>query len=369
MSENIELDEVCEGATRLLVPRSRTEKGPGTIQGSVFYNRQMSFNRDISVMFFSSPQVKVRTALDAMSATGARAVRIMNEARPETEFHVNDWDGRAADVIERNLALNGIVNGKARNEDLRCLLAKETFDYIDLDPFGTPVPYLHAALQGLRRNGILALTATDTAPLAGTHAKKCVRRYQARPCRCIFGHEVGLRILIGYVARQAAMFDRGTIPLLCFYADHYFRLYLRMPETAESADESLKNLGYLHFDRESHDREVGPWPKDRGWAGPLWTGDICDKGLLECMSVEESLAERSRCDKYLQLWKEELSVPYFFENNELSSHLKRSPVRLASLMEEISHHGKVSRTHFSPTGFKTDLTYPDVANIYLNMSG
>ncbi len=125
---------------------------------------------------------------------------------------------RAAEVIERNLALNGIDKGKARNEDLRCLLAKETFDYIDLDPFGTPVPYLHAAFHGLRRNGILAITATDTAPLAGTHAKKCLRRYQARPCRCVFGHEVGLRILIGYVARQAAMFDRGTVAsavLLC----------------------------------------------------------------------------------------------------------------------------------------------------------
>ncbi len=59
MSEEIELDEVMEGGTRLLVPRSRTEKGPGTIQGSVFYNRQMSFNRDVSVMFFSSPMVKV----------------------------------------------------------------------------------------------------------------------------------------------------------------------------------------------------------------------------------------------------------------------------------------------------------------------
>ena len=87
------------------------------------------------------------------------------------------------------------------------------------------------------------------------------------------------------------------------------------------------------------------------------------------MSVGENLAERSRCEKYLQIWREELSVPYFFENNELSSHLKRSPIRLASLMEEISLHGKVSRTHFSPTGFKTDLPYADVAKIYLSMDG
>jgi tRNA (guanine26-N2/guanine27-N2)-dimethyltransferase len=87
------------------------------------------------------------------------------------------------------------------------------------------------------------------------------------------------------------------------------------------------------------------------------------------MSDGENLAERTRFEKYLHIWREELSVPYFFENNELSSHLKRSPVRLASLIEEISRHGKVSRTHFSPTGFKTDLPYAEVARIYLSMDG
>lgn len=363
----MELDEVIEGGTRLLVPRSRTERGPGTIQGSVFYNRQMSFNRDVSVLFFTSPMIRPRRALDAMSATGARAVRIMNEARPDIEFHANDWDPEAAKVIASNIEKNGTDRCIARNEDLRCLLAKETFDYIDLDPFGTPVPYLHSAFIGLRRNGILAITATDTASLAGTHVKKCLRRYQARPCRCEFGHEVGLRILLGYVARQAAMFDRGVEPLLCFYADHYFRLYVRLRETAESADATLDKLGYLLFDRKSHERVVAPWPTDRSWAGPLWTGDLFDRDVLASMTVGETLAERRRCDKYLQLWREELSVPYFYENNELSSHLGRSPVRMSVLLDELSHHGKVSRTHFSPTGFKSELTYAEVSEIYLSM--
>ena len=65
------------------------------------------------------------------------------------------------------------------NNDLRCQLAQEYYDYVDLDPFGTPVEFIPAALQALKRNGILAITATDTAPLAGTQAKKCVRRYGA----------------------------------------------------------------------------------------------------------------------------------------------------------------------------------------------
>jgi len=246
-------------------------------------------------------------------------------------------------------------------------LAKETFDYIDLDPFGTPVPFLHSAFQALRRNGILAITATDTASLAGTYPKKCLRRYQARPCRCVFGHEIGLRVLLGYIARQAAMFDRGTEPLLCFYADHYFRLYVRMPQSAGAADEALQSIGYLNFDKDTHERVVASWPTLQSWAGPLWTGDLCDHDLLASMAVSGTLAEGRRCEKYLQLWREELSVPFFYENNELSSHLGRSPVRLATLLEELSRHGKVSRTHFSPTGFKSELSYSEVSGIYLSM--
>jgi len=360
------LEKVIEGRTELLVPEARTESGPGKKQGRVFYNHQMAFNRDVSVIFFSHPDVKPNRALDAMSATGARAIRIMNEARPSTEFHINDWEKESVEVIRQNIELNGLQNCVARNEDLRCLLAGDKFDYIDLDPFGTPVPYLHPAIQGLRRNGILAITATDTAPLAGTHAKKCVRRYQARPLRCIFGHEVGLRILIGYVARQAAMFDRGVEPLLCFYADHYMRLYVRMPETAESADDTLEKLGYLRFDRETHERTVSKdWEK--GMSGPLWLGPIIDHDFAQKLELVDGLAQRNRCEKYLNLWKNELDVPYFYENNELSSEIGCSPLRLDRLLEGMADIGRVSKTHFSPTGFKSDQPYQKVRERYIQL--
>ena len=37
------------------------------------------------------------------------------------------------------------------------------FDYIDIDPFGSPNPFLAAAIGRITRNGIVAVTATDTA--------------------------------------------------------------------------------------------------------------------------------------------------------------------------------------------------------------
>ena len=41
--------------------------------------------------------------------------------------------------------------------------------------------------------------------------------------------------------------------------------------------------------------------------------------------MDDGLANRSRCEKYLSLWREELDVPYFFENDELASMMNKSP--------------------------------------------
>jgi tRNA (guanine26-N2/guanine27-N2)-dimethyltransferase len=353
-----------EGGTDIYIPVNHTESGPGKIQGRVFYNRQMSFNRDVSVMFFSSDQVTARTAIDAMSATGVRALRIAKEARPDIHFDICDRDQVAAEFITENIALNGLENCTAINNDLRCQLAREYYDYVDLDPFGTPVDFIPAALQALKRNGILAITATDTAPLAGAQSKKCVRRYGAMPCRGEFCHEAGLRILIGYVAREAAKLDKGTVPMLCFYADHYMRLYLRMPQSAYHADAALEQIGFLQYDRTTHERtisSVARTPKD---CGPMWLGPLADKDFLNSMKIPDSLAEKERCTKYMELWKEELDVPYYYENNELSSVAKLSPPRREVLLERMKDIGAASRTHFSPTGFKSDRSFEEILAAY-----
>jgi tRNA (guanine26-N2/guanine27-N2)-dimethyltransferase len=302
-----------------------------------------------------------------MAATGARGVRLANEAPGRMEVVINDKDPRAYEYIRANIELNSLDRCTAVHQDLRCHLAGNVYDYIDIDPFGTPVPFVQASLQGLKRNGILAVTATDTAPLAGTHAKKCARRYMARPLRNVFGHETGLRILVGYLAREAAQLDKGVRPLLCFYADHYFRCFLQLPESAASADESLSYLGYLEYDPSTHERSWGSGHTPTA-AGPLWLGPLHDRALLAGMEAGEDLAQGPRCAKYLDLWRSELDVPFFYENNDLSSLLRISPPALDQVVERLGREGKASKTHFSPTGFKTDLGLEDLRRAYLDMS-
>jgi len=355
--------QIVEGLTKLVVPLVHSAGGPGKRQGRVFYNEQMAFNRDLTVMVFSALDFTGKEALDSMAGTGARGVRVSNEVRGDFKFYVNDKDGEAFHYIQKNIDLNDLDDCLAMSSDMRCLLSEHAFDYIDVDPFGTPVPYVSAAIQGCKRKGILGITATDTAPLAGTHSKKCVRRYGARPVRCPFGHELGLRILMGYMARKAAELDKGIKPMLCFYADHYFRMYLRLPEGAGEADKSLGQLGYVQYDPETGTRGYSLDHDPTGSYGPIWGGPLYDRAVLDSMEVSDGLAERARCEKYLALWREEMEVPYFYDNDELASLLHASPPPMSRLLEKIREVGRASRTHFSPTGFKTDLTLAELMGI------
>ena len=350
---------ITEGGTDLIVPETHSLRGPGKRVGSVFYNRQMAFNRDISVMFTSAAELKGK-ALDAMGATGARGVRMANESPGDYVLTINDRSEESADYISRNIELNSLQNCEATNMDLRCLLAERTFNYVDLDPFGSPVPFIHAAIQGTRRKGILAITATDTAPLSGAHRKKCERRYGARPLRGTLCHESGLRILLGHVVRELAKFDRGMEPMLCFYADHYFRAYLRLTEGAGEADRCLRRLGYMSFDEGTLERGLVPEGDHRHVHGPMWGGPLFDKDLVDNMEVPATVQEGRRCEKYLGLWKEELDIPYFYTLNEVASHLRMSPPRMDMALEKLREAGRASRTHITPEGFRTDVSLKDM---------
>jgi len=355
--------KILEGATELLVPEIHSERGPGKRIGRVFFNDQMAFNRDVSVMLLAAyPQAK--SALDAMASTGSRAVRIAHEARPDLEVVANDRDPVAVKYIEANVELNSSENVEACNDDLRCLLARRVFDYIDLDPFGTPVPFVPSIMQGLKRHGVAGITATDTAPLAGTYPRKCSRRYGSHSMRSPFGHESGVRILIAHIAREAAKEDRGLECLLSFYADHYMRTYIRVREGGAEADAALAQLGYIDYDRETGERKVSFERTSSRSIGPLWLGPLHDRGLLSCMSAGENIHTRTRCAKYLELWRNELDVPFFYENDEIASMLKVSPQRLDAVLGALGSSGRVSRTHFSPTGIRTDLALRDLLDIY-----
>lgn len=357
---------IREGETDILVPLQHSVHGPGKIQGTVFFNEQMAFNRDVSIMLLRALDRPLEVC-DAMTATGSRAVRIANEV-PDTHVVANDVNPGSIPYIEENIRINGLDNCEPSLRNMHALLAERGFDYVDLDPFGSPAPFVQSCIIGCRKNGVLAITATDTAPLAGAHAPKCRRRYQSEPIRGFMCHEGGLRILMCSIARELAKFDRGMRPLLSFYADHYFRTYVQVTEGAAKADETLASLGYMHYDMATMERSTSRLPDDDHRLGPFWLGPLHDPYVLSRMSAE-GMADQRRCVKYLDLWRNELDDQVFvYDMSELSSHLKMSPPRIDDFVEFLNGHGRASKSHVSPTSFKTDIPLDELCALYREFS-
>jgi len=355
--------EIIEGETRLIVPSEHSKGGPGKITGSVFFNEQMAFNRDVSVMFLRALNNDV-TVADAMAATGSRAVRIANEVTNAREVTANDVNPASLEFINRNIELNCLTNCRASNKDLHILLSENSYDYVDIDPFGSPTHFIQSAIRGCKKNGILAITATDTAPLAGAHRAKCERRYRSRPIRGPMCHEMGLRILMCSLAKELAKFDRGMEPMLSFYADHYFRTYVRVTEGAKNADKTLSKLIFMSYDKNTMERSYSfDMDVDHRY-GPFWGGNLHSSAHLNHMSPD-STAKEKRCAKMLDIWRNELdTVPYIYDISEFSSFLKLSPPPIDDFIDSLNTIGNASKSHMFPTSFKTDLDLKDIISIY-----
>jgi len=358
--------KIKEGGTEFFVPDDFSSGGPGKKTGDVFFNKQMAFSRDVSVMFLRSLN-RDMTAVDSMAATGSRALRIANEVKGMT-VTANDRDPKAYDCILKNIELNGLTNCVASNRDMNALLAENRYDYVDVDPFGSPIPFIDSAVRGCAKNGIIAITATDTAPLAGAHRAKCERRYGSRPLRGPMCHESGLRILISSLARELAKFDRGMIPMLSFYADHYFRTYVRVTEGAGNADETLSDLVYVAYDNKTLERSVSREYDKEHVYGPMWGGTLHDKNIVTKMSAD-GMQDEKRCAKMLSVWSEELDhIPFSYDVSEVASFTKVLSPKMDVLIDTLNQYGKTSRSHTSPTAFRTELCLKDMLKAFAEAS-
>ena len=154
-------------------------KGEISSKLEVFYNPMMELNRSVSVWLVK--KLKPKAICCPMVASGVRPIRLALEAGAKN-ITANDASRTAFDFMVRNFARNN-VKIEAFNLPMRQLLEGRRFDYIDIDPFGTPSYYIRPALGSLNEDGILALTATDTSCLCGRYIKACERKYSARPLR------------------------------------------------------------------------------------------------------------------------------------------------------------------------------------------
>ncbi|HIH96277.1 MAG TPA: tRNA (guanine(10)-N(2))-dimethyltransferase [Thermoplasmata archaeon] len=367
---------VEEGKTRLFLPELLASRLGPAKRKIIFYNPAMEFNRDLSILLLQVLIAKEKRRLrilDGLAGSGARGVRIAKEVEGEFEVFVNDRNEEAWGVIKKNIALNRVSNAFPLNKNLNQLLNEEKFDYIDIDPFGSPVGFVDNAFWGARREAVMGITATDLAVLCGRYPKACLRRYGAQPLRCSSMHELGLRILIGFIARSAMKYDLGIKLLLSYFEGHHFRTYFRIEKGVKKANNNLENLGWIEKLEEGYEVHKEPTGiNSKRHAGPLWTGKIRDQELVEMMLEalpSKSLKTKNKIERMLKLFLEEneVSTPFFYRTDELASLFHCSAPPLGRTIISIRERGyRASRTHFNPTGIKTDAPLKSIRKLFIS---
>ncbi|MGE5831794.1 MAG: tRNA (guanine(10)-N(2))-dimethyltransferase [Methanomicrobiales archaeon] len=357
----MDLVQVTEGGTEFLVPVQDPDCTFPPGSSPVFFNPRMALSRDATVLLLRG--ISPGSYLDAMGATGARGIRVARECGiPVT---INDRDSLAVELIRRNAAHAG-VSIEVTQCDVNVLLSSRRFDAVDLDPFGTPSPFVDAAARSAKR--YLFVTATDTAPLCGAHGPAGARRYFAHPVNNEYHRETGLRTLLGFVVRETVKYDRGLEPLLCFTREHAVRLHLRVRPGARAADDALGRIGFiLQCDRCFHREEMAglippcgkcPCGGSLVPVGPLWLGAINDPGILSGMLDRlptMPLAGGDALFRLLSLLRDELPTSSHYDYHRMAKALHCSPPPMDALLRRIGDAGyRVSRAHYSGTAVKTD---------------
>ncbi|KAG0632908.1 N2,N2-dimethylguanosine tRNA methyltransferase-domain-containing protein [Tuber brumale] len=381
------------------------------------------------------------TILDALSATGLRALRYALEIPFVTHTTSNDLDPSASQFIRRNIQFNKThttktidpaltpdaamskiqvetanathhmysvlsppkpqteaeyANGKSRERHF------SKYDVIDLDPFGTAVPFLDAAVQAVSDGGLLCITCTDAGVWASMgYSEKCFSLYGGVPIKGEWSHEAGLRLILYATATAAARYGCSIEPLLSLSIDFYARVFVRVckspQEVKKLASTSMivyncdsgcgswrtQSLGkrkeeknkngngtYLKFGLAMAPTTCPECP-DCGFTmhlgGPMWSGPMHSPTfithLLSVLPAQppEIYQTLPRITGMLQTALEESTLPnspFFFVTNRLARTLHCEAPPLAAFRGALMRLGyTVVRSHCKPTSVKTDAPW------------
>jgi tRNA (guanine26-N2/guanine27-N2)-dimethyltransferase len=359
---------VTEGSVEIEVPE-QPEDGVGE---GVFYNPVQELNRDLTIATLRAARERFEYADSYLDATAASGIRGVRSAADGWDVTLCDRDEEAVDLCRSNLDRNGL-SGDVRHRNANALMHEERFDVVDLDPFGTPIPFADAASQSAI--DLLCVTATDTAPLCGAHFESGVRSYSAVPRNTEYHQEMGVRILLGAMARTAARYDRAVTPLLTHATKHYVRTYLALADGATVANEALEELGHVHHCQRclwrTYDTGLLADPpaacpncgEHLQTAGPLWLGAVHDDEFVEQVgeAVTEEMGAAEQARDLTETLAAELAIPTHYDQHRLTKRWGTGATAMDDFLEMLREAGyAASRTHYGGTTFKTDADVTEI---------
>lgn len=380
---------VYEGKAKLIIPkRALFVREDGVYEPAwapVFYNPDAVVSRDFTSLatnvFFGS---KGFFFVDLLAGTGVRGVRLALET--EGYGLINDVDPIAYHYCRRNVYLNNLEDAlSVFMDEANSLMNKLTFsgvavDYVDVDPYGSPVPYLDSVFKPLSKEALIGVTATDTAPLTCSHHKKTLYRYNVRCFKTDFNKELGLRILVFTVSLKGASLGYMVKPLLSIAYRHYYRVFFAVKRSGSEAYDSFNQCrGYLWYCKSTLERG---FVKDVNEArdfkcmdgsqpllmGPIWICSIGDSGFVsKTLELKKGFQHISgETWRIASILAEEYNVntPYI-RYDEFFSLCRKNMVQITRFIEVLRDHGfKAYRTHMDARGVRTDADIPTIYDIF-----
>lgn len=373
-----EFVEITEGQTKLLVPGlSLTAKVPP--KTPAFFNPSAKLNRDLSILAYRAflPRLAEKTFADGFTGIGARALRVAVEVPEIQQVYGNDVNPTAIETAKSAAALNSVSDKCRFSVDEVCKFLQkgneigERFGIVDLDPFGTPARHIDCVLRSVLDDGLISITATDTAVLCGVYPEVCLRRYYGRPLNNDYGNETALRLLTSLIALTASRLELAIKPIFAHAAMQYLRVYAAVSVSSSEANNVYDNIGYtmhcFQCGNRTCTREFDGNKKcelcqtKMKVGGQLWTSPLHDPDFVKTMSTGAEKQNKKLLDAAL----EEIDVPYYFRADEISSRLKTHPQSLSKIIEKLQSSGfKASRTPFNPGAFKTDARIDQILQVF-----
>uniref|UniRef100_A0A7J2THA0 tRNA (guanine(26)-N(2))-dimethyltransferase n=1 Tax=Archaeoglobus fulgidus TaxID=2234 RepID=A0A7J2THA0_ARCFL len=325
-----------------------------------FYNPRMQFCRDLDMLVFSA--IGKHQILDALSATGVRGIRAMLEAGCQAVF--NDANPRAVENIRKNLEINNL-DAEVFCLDASILTRIRKFEHVDIDPFGSPANFIESACV---HSKYLSVTATDLEALC-CKTSAGLKKYSAFVLKTDVPHEIGLRVLIGFIARVALKFEKAIYPLVSWAKEHYYRVHLRIKRSNSEATKTLEKIGQIAFCRRCLKKDViklgetaeickcGEKPVI---IGPLWLAELKD---AEFVKKVVSLADGKHRDFLIKI-QNEVDYPTAYSIPKICSTISKPVPPISQVVEKLKKAGyAASVAHYCGYCVKTDAGIEKILEI------
>ena len=349
MERKNQFNTLSEGSIRIMAPDNFFIKGPGT-RTAGFYNLDQKLNRDITISFLRT--VKPRIALDAFGGTGIRGLRINREAGIKTV--ISEINKKSFEYIKTNRELNG-SDVEVYNKTFQAVLNDFLFDYIDIDPYGSVLPYIDDAMLNIRNKGYIGITPTDLTALTGSMERKTFRRYGASIINDIYRHESGIRLLIAEIVKRAAAMDKAAIPMISLWHSHYYRVIFQIISSSSMADRQLDKIGT--FNRHTGLAEEYMESHE----GPMWLGNL-NSDMVKNLNIIEN-PDRLFLKILEEVKNNDLSL-YFADIADFARIIHHDSRGIEPSMERLLANGiACGRSQFSDTGIKVSSPVRDALHL------